>query len=194
MGVGFNNTCAVSEKWNVFRVIARHFGWAYKNLRLSPLVVEKGVVVMSVRLNPMDSQFWFPFYLICVQNQWGHKLWTQLRTPKLAVGVQLLLGWNTYLLFNTDILNLVQKTNEGGVKSIVLLIFLLWFVFGWGVVRWRRKPYLGPAEIASFSTWDFSRSSKRDTFWHVLTTGYFYGLLLWTIAVSDFVSCKIIKT
>ena len=73
MGVGFNNTCAVSEKWNVFRVIARYFGWAYKNLRLSPLVVEKGVVVMSVRLNPMDSQFWFPFYLICVQNQWGHK-------------------------------------------------------------------------------------------------------------------------
>ena len=32
----------------------------YKSSRLSPLVVEHSVVVMSVRLNPMGSQFSIP--------------------------------------------------------------------------------------------------------------------------------------
>ena len=36
------------------------------------------------------------------------------------------LGWNTYLLFNTDIVNFVWKTDEGEAKSIVLLIFVFW--------------------------------------------------------------------
>ena len=49
---------------------------------------------------------------------------TQLRTPTLAVQVQLPLGWNTYMLFNTDIVNFAWKTDE--VESIVLVIFVLW--------------------------------------------------------------------
>ena len=57
MGVGFDNTCTVLGKWNVFRVILRIYGWVYKTLRLSPLVVEHSVVIMSARLNPMSSQF-----------------------------------------------------------------------------------------------------------------------------------------
>ena len=48
---------------------------------------------------------------------------TQLRTPILAVRVQLPLGWNTYVVFTTDILNFVCKTDEA--ESIVLLIFVL---------------------------------------------------------------------
>ena len=48
---------------------------------------------------------------------------TQLRTPTLVVRVQLPLGWNTYVLFSTDIVNFVWKTDE--VESIVLLIFAL---------------------------------------------------------------------
>ena len=50
---------------------------------------------------------------------------TQLRTPTLAVRVQLSLGWNTYVLFNTDIVNFVWETDE--VESSVLLIFVLWW-------------------------------------------------------------------
>ena len=50
----------------------------------------------------------------------------QLRTPTLAVRVQLPLGWNTYLVFNTNNVNFVWKTNEGEAESIVLLIFVLW--------------------------------------------------------------------
>ena len=35
MGVGFENTCTVSVKWSVSRVIPRLHGWVYKLLRLS---------------------------------------------------------------------------------------------------------------------------------------------------------------
>ena len=38
-------------------------------------------------------------------------------------------------------------------------------VDGWGVMRWDTKSYLGPVEIASFSSRDFSWSNKHDTFY-----------------------------
>ena len=89
MGVEFDNTCAVSGKWYVLRVIPRLYGWVYKTLKLSSLVVEHSVVVMSARLNPMveDSdtggsssiivrvEYVFAFQNryceLCVENQWG---------------------------------------------------------------------------------------------------------------------------
>ena len=58
---------------------------------------------------------------------WGINVGTQLRTPRLVVRVQLPLGWNTYLLFNTDIVNFAWKTSRGEAESIVLLIFVLWW-------------------------------------------------------------------
>ena len=64
-----------------------------------------------------------------------------------------------YLLFNTDIVNFVWKTKEGEAESIVLLIFVLWRCLNlrWmRLVEWGRKTYLGPAEIASFSSRSFS--------------------------------------
>ena len=69
-----------------------------------------------------------------------------------------------------------------------------WIVGGKLVVGWGRKSYLGLAEITSFSSRDFSRRNKHDTFWHVLSTGYFYILFLSTIAVSDFRPLEIYKT
>ena len=66
-------------------------------------------------------------------------------------------------------------------------------VDGWGLVWWGRKSYLEAAEIASFSRRDFNPSNKHDTFWYVITTGYFYVLFLWTIAVSDFSFLEIYK-
>ena len=51
----------------------------------------------------------------------------------MAVVFHLLLDWNTYLLFNSDIVNFVWKTDErwgeGRAESIVLLIFVLWHCF-----------------------------------------------------------------
>ena len=36
----------------------------------------------------------------------------------LAIQVQLLLGWTTYLLLNTDTVNFVWKTNVGEQKKL----------------------------------------------------------------------------
>ena len=67
------------------------------------------------------------------------------------------------------------------------------FADEWGVVGWGRKSDLRPAEIASFSSWDLSRRSKHDSFWLVVSTGYFYILFLWAIVVSDFLPIEIHK-
>ena len=64
---------------------------------------------------------------------------------------------------------------------------------GWGVVCWGRKSYLRPAEISSFSSRDLSQYNKHDSFWLVVSTGYFYILFLWAIVVSDFLPLEIHK-
>ena len=66
-------------------------------------------------------------------------------------------------------------------------------VGGWGVVGWCRKSYLGPAEISSFSSRDLNRRNKHDSFWVVVSTGYFYILFLWAIVVSNFLPLEIHK-
>ena len=66
-------------------------------------------------------------------------------------------------------------------------------VGGWGVVGWGRKSYLGPAEMSSFSSRDLYRRNKHDSFWLVVSTGYFYILFLWAIVVSDFLPLEIHK-
>ena len=80
---------------------------------------------MSARLNPIGGQFSIlVFWNLCSESVVAQTIETQLRTPSLVVQVQLPLGWNTYVLFNTDIVNFAWKTYE--VESIVLLIFVLW--------------------------------------------------------------------
>ena len=83
-----------------------------------------------------------------------------MRSLTLAIQIQLLLAWNTYLLFNFDVVNFVWKTDEGGAETTVLLIFANFFsaliVDGLGAVGWVRKVFLGPAKIDSFSSQDFS--------------------------------------
>ena len=74
MGVGFDNTCAVSGKWNVSRVIPRLYGWVYKTFRLSPLVVEHSFMVVSARLNPKGSQFFIPVLWNLCSESLGHKI------------------------------------------------------------------------------------------------------------------------
>ena len=56
-----------------------------------------------------------------------------------------------------------------------------------------KKSYLGPGEIASFSSWDLSRHNKHDSFWLVALTGYFYILFLRVIVFSGFLPLEIHK-
>ena len=116
------------------RFIPRFYGCVCKTLRLFPLVVELSVVVMSARLNSMGSQFSIPvFWDLCSESVVTKTVETQLRTPTLVVWVQLPLGWNTYVLFNTNIVNFAWKTDEA--QSIVMLIFILWWCLN---LRWMR--------------------------------------------------------
>ena len=62
---------------------------------------------------------------------------------------------------------------------------------GWTVVGWGRKSYLGPNEIASFSSWDLSRCNKYDIFGYIVSNGYFYVLFLWAIAAWNFFPLEI---
>ena len=135
MVLGFQNTCAVSEKWNVSRVIPRLNGWVCKTLRLSPLAVKHSVLAV------------------------------------LAVLVQLPLEWNTYLFFKFWFCKLCVE--NWWVESIVLLIFVLWRCFN---RRWVRGCGVG-----------------QKFLFYVVSTGYFYVLFLWVIAVSDFLLWKFKK-
>ena len=47
MGLGFENTCTVSEKQNISRVISVLYGWVYKILRLLITAVEHSIVVVA---------------------------------------------------------------------------------------------------------------------------------------------------
>ena len=80
-------------------------------------------------------------------------------------------------------MNFVWKTNEGGGRGqkALFCFFLLGvalIIGGGGVVGWGRRSYLGPAEIASFSSWDLSRHNKNDSLWLVVSSGCFYILFL----------------
>ena len=62
-------------------------------------------------------------------------------------------GEDMDLLFNSDIVNLLLKTNGGRHRKPNFVIFVVWsavIVDGWIVVAWSRKSCLGPAEISSF--------------------------------------------
>ena len=56
-----------------------------------------------------------------------------------------------------------------------------------------RKSYLGPAEITSFYSRDLRRHNKHNSVWLVVSTGYFYILVLWAIVLSDFLPWEIHK-
>ena len=53
-----------------------------------------------------------------------------MRTLVLAVLIHLPLEWNTYLLFNTDIVNFVWKTDEKGREVVQKALFCYYLFFG----------------------------------------------------------------
>ena len=144
MGMGFDNTCAVSGKWNASKVIPRLYGWVYKTLRLSPLVVEYSVVVMSTRLNLMGSQFSIPV------------LWNLCSVFRISGGINC---WDP-----------VQDSDTGGPSSITvrmeyLFAFQYWY---WELCvenRWGRN--LQTHHVDSTLKRSFPRRFNVESTWCV---------------------------
>ena len=90
------------------------------------------------------DNFRFSFYEIRVQNQWGIKF------------------WNTGEDFDTLGPSLITARMEY-LLAFQYLYCELCVENQWG----RGKKHC-------FSSWNFIRSNKHDTFWHVVTTGYFF--------------------
>ena len=147
------------------------------NVRISPLVVEYNVVVISARLNPMGNQFSIPLLWNLCSESVGHKILRPVEDSDTGGPSSIFVRWNTCLLFNTDVVNFVWKNDEGEEGSIVLLIFVFWRCLN---RRWVRVGGVGQkvvfraAEIATFSSGDFNRSNKHDAYWRVITAGYLY--------------------
>ena len=55
---------------------------------------------------------------------------------------------NTYLLFNSDMMNIVWETDEGETEGIVLLIFVIWWSFH---LRWVRGYGVGQKVLSRAS-------------------------------------------
>ena len=139
----------------------------------------------------MGSQFWIPvLWNFCSESMGGIKRWDPAEGSNTdgPSSVTVRIEW----LFALQLLCCeicVENQWGGGRKhcfinfcSLVVLCLLA------GEVWWD-----GRAKIASFSSRDFSRSNKHDTFWHSVLTGYFYGLSLWGINASEFRSLEIYK-
>ena len=89
IGVGFGNTCAISGKWNISRVVPRLYGWLYKILRLPFITTEDGVMVATARYQIGVSQFNSRVWL--VSNSRFTKF--QLGSGALIIGGSGLVAW-----------------------------------------------------------------------------------------------------
>ena len=121
----------------------------------------------------------------------GIKFWDLVEDSNTGCPSSVTVRMEYFFSFNPDIVNFVRKTDEGEVKNIVLLIFVLWWCFNH---QWMRGREVGQNVLfrASRNRIFFQpESNKHDTFWHVVWTGYFY--VLWAIAVSDFCLLEIYK-
>ena len=107
--------CTVSRMWNAPRVIPKLYGWVYKTLRFSPLVVEHSVVMIVRDWVICVANFWFPFYEICVQDRWWHKL------LRLSWGLRH--WWSKFNYCKDGILTcfsvMIFWTDEGDAETIV---------------------------------------------------------------------------
>ena len=98
--------------------------------------------------------------------------------------------WKIRILWN----ELFEKYKVKDILKMWFYIYILMkkIIMMRGEELWA-SFYLGLAEFVSFSSRKLSWSSKRDTFWHVVSKGYFCVLFLWVIAVSDLFSVEIYK-
>ena len=119
---------------NVSSVIARLYGWVYKTLRLSPLVVEHSVVVMSARLNPIGSQF--------VQNQWSMIFWESIKDSDTGGLSSIPIRMEYFLAFKYWYCELCVENRWGRGRNITFFFFFFFFLRGLNR-QWMRGGRVG---------------------------------------------------
>ena len=83
MGVGFENTCSASGKWNISRVVQKLCGWVDETIRVRLISTEsilKAITVVSqkddARLVPRRVQLSFLLlWSLCSEPVWGIKFY-----------------------------------------------------------------------------------------------------------------------
>ena len=129
MGVGFENTCTVSEKWNVSRFIWRLYKWDY-NMLTVPLIIAEDVQWLWLPITDLGdfsssifagSQFSF--------SALPESFWSKLRTSTLEVQLHLLLGRKTYLLSVLILRSLCENPVWGAGRKNYFVNFFLWGYF-----------------------------------------------------------------
>ena len=136
----------------------------------------------DLRLNPMGSQF----STTILWNLYSESV----RTIKF---------WDLVEDSHTGGPSLIAIRMENLICFSILILWTLCGIFGGpltpvGEGWWGGSESLSSDQLkfASFSTRDFNRSSKHDTLWHVLSTGYFY--LYEPLLIQILVPWKFIKT
>ena len=194
----FENTCIVWRKWDISRAIPILYGWVYKTLKTFPSsgwTYGSGYDCrFSIKIIPewilwvvnFDSGFMKFLFRIseCI------KFWDPVEESDTSEVSSITVRMEYLFVFQFWYIELCVENQFRGRQKVFFCYFLFFggtfIVARWGVVEWVGESYLGPPEITAFSSQDFSRSNKHDTFWHVDSTGYFYVLFLWAIAVLSF--------
>ena len=131
---GFDNTCTVSEKWNVSRVIPRLYGWVYKSSRLTPLVVEHSVVVNECGF-PIKT---IPDWILWVGNarlpfvfriSGGIKFWDPVEDSDTGGPSSITVRMNHLFAFQFWFCELCVENQWGGGRKHCFVIFVIWLCF-----------------------------------------------------------------
>ena len=149
---------------------------------------------MSLRLNSMSSQFLITFLCNLCSELVGQKLlrpsW-ELRLWQSEFDYR----WDGICIcFSILVLWLCVKNQLGRGRKHCFVDFCSLTVLessvdvGGGVGQ---KSYFGTAEIASFSSQDFRWSNRHNTFWHVVSTGYFFASNIIQYEISFFIKIHV---
>ena len=131
---GFDNTCTVSEKRNVSRVIPRLYGWVYKSLRLTPLVAEHRIVVngcgFPIKTIP-DWILWigkarFPFGF---RISGDIKFWDPVEDSDTGGLSSITVRMKPLFAFQFWYWELCVENQWGGGRKHCLVIFVIWLCF-----------------------------------------------------------------
>ena len=126
VGVGFDNTCTISGKWNVSRVIPTLHEWVYKTLRLSPLMAEHSDYdcLFPIKTIPdwnlSVAIFNFYFMKFVFQISGGIKIWDPIEDSNIGGPSSITIRMEQLFAFQFWYCELWVENQWGGDKKALL--------------------------------------------------------------------------